>query len=184
MYGPPVDFSFKELSNVGGALSMVPRAGLRPLTMNSERKYLSRSIRLSNNMLEDISGLGFVLGHYLVEPWKLGWLDLSFNKIAGIDLYFCQLKELRVLYLHANRIWNLKEVDKLGELKHLHTITLHGNAIENTNGYRKHVILALPHLKSMDFSAVTRDERVLAKLWCKCPKRDKTPEEDNKSLNQ
>lgn len=48
----------------------------------------------------------------------------------------CELKELRMLYLHSNRIENLKEVDKLGELQHLHTITLHGNPIESTRDYR------------------------------------------------
>ncbi|XP_061924354.1 leucine rich repeat containing 51 [Entelurus aequoreus] len=77
----------------------------------------------------------------------------------------CELPELRVLYLHGNRIFTLSGVDKLGVLPHLHTITLHGNIIESRKAYRTHVILALPGLKTMDFSAVTPQERTLAHLW-------------------
>ncbi|XP_042253876.1 leucine-rich repeat-containing protein 51-like isoform X2 [Thunnus maccoyii] len=165
MYGPPVDLSFKDISNVTGALAEQPRSGLRPLNTNSKRKYLSRTLRLSNNNITDLVGLQYTLGYFLAEPSQLGWLDLSFNKLTGIDPVLCELRELRVLYLHSNGIWNLSEVDKLGELQYLHTITLHGNAIENSKGYRKHVISALPQLRTMDFSAVTRDDRVLANVW-------------------
>ena len=55
---------------------------------------------------------------------------------ACLDQVLCELTELRVLYLHGNAIWNLSEVDKLGRLQRLHTITLHGNAIETEKGYR------------------------------------------------
>lgn len=48
----------------------------------------------------------------------------------------CELRELRVLYLHGNSIFILSEVDRLGVLPHLHTITLHGNVIETHNTYR------------------------------------------------
>ncbi|KAM4524091.1 leucine-rich repeat-containing protein 51-like [Odontesthes bonariensis] len=162
MYGPPVDLSFKDISDVEDALSEVPRSGLRPLRTNSEKKYLSRSVRLSNNKITDLGGLQFMLSGFLAQPSVLGWLDLSCNKITLVDSVLCELQELRVLYLHGNSIWNLTEIDKLGQLMHLHTITLHGNGIESIKGYRNHVILHLPHLKTMDFSLVTRDERVMA----------------------
>lgn len=55
---------------------------------------------------------------------------------AFVFQVLCELHELRVLYLHGNSIWNLLEVDKLGELQYLHTITLHGNTIETHKGYR------------------------------------------------
>lgn len=48
----------------------------------------------------------------------------------------CELHELRVLYLHGNNIFILSEVDRLGVLPHLHTITLHGNMIETNKAYR------------------------------------------------
>ncbi|XP_040885167.1 leucine-rich repeat-containing protein 51-like [Toxotes jaculatrix] len=165
MYGPPVDLSFKAISHVSGALSQVPRSGVRPLNTNSRRKYLSRSFRLSNNNITDLSDLQNTLSQFLAQPSKLGWLDLSFNKLTCIDPVLCELRELCVLYLHGNGIWNLAEVDKLGELQYLHTITLHGNIIETCKGYRNHVISALPQLKTMDFSAVTPEERVLANVW-------------------
>ncbi|GAA6231896.1 leucine-rich repeat-containing protein 51-like [Lates japonicus] len=165
MSGPPVDLSFKDISHVSGALSEVPRSGLRPLQTNSKGKYLSCSLRLSNNNITDLVGLQYTLGHFLAQPSKLGWLDLSFNKITSIDPVLCELCELRVLYFHANGIWNLTDVDKLGELQYLHTITIHGNPIEAHKGYRNHVISVLPHLKMMDFSSVTRDERALANVW-------------------
>lgn len=154
-----------------GALSEFPRGGVRPLNMNSKRKYLSRSFRLSNNNITDLHGLQYTLEHFLARPSRLGWLDLSFNKLtrvepvrprsffrlltpstgvesdyllqsdlcdspASVFQVLCELHELRVLYLHGNCIWELSQVDKLGTLQHLHTITLHGNAIETTSHYR------------------------------------------------
>nr|XP_046233400.1 leucine-rich repeat-containing protein 51-like [Scatophagus argus] len=164
MSGPPVDLSFKNISHVTGALPEVPRIGLRPLNTNTKNKYLSRSLRLSNNSITDLIGLQCILGHFLAQPSKLGWLDLSYNKITCIDPVLCELHELRVLYLHGNSIWKLSEVNKLGKLEYLHTITLHGNAIEDNKGYRNHVISVLPQLKKMDFSSVTCQERVLANV--------------------
>ncbi|XP_041819311.1 leucine-rich repeat-containing protein 51-like [Chelmon rostratus] len=165
MYGPPVDLSFNHLSCVTGALSVVPRSGLRCLNTNSKKKCLSRSLRLNNNNITDITDLQQVLSHFLAQPSKLGWLDLSFNKITSINSVLCDLHELRVLYLHGNSIDNLPEVDKLHKLQYLHTITLHGNALETTKGYRNHVISVLPQLKKMDYAAVTHEERVLANVW-------------------
>ncbi|XP_038590882.1 leucine-rich repeat-containing protein 51-like [Micropterus salmoides] len=178
MYGPPVDLSFKDISHVTGALAEMPRSGLRPLNTNSKGKYLSCSMRLSNNSITDLTGLQYILSHFLAQPLKLGWLDLSFNKITCIDPGFCELRELRVLYLHGNCIWNLSEVDKLGELQYLHTITLHGNAIETHKSYRSHVISAVPQLKTMDFSAVTREERVLANVKHHCTNSGKNTTEN------
>ncbi|KAM8836923.1 leucine-rich repeat-containing protein 51-like [Spinachia spinachia] len=151
----------------------VPRSGRRPLRTNSKRKYLSRSLRLSNNSISDLAGLEFICDHFLAQPSRIGWLDLSFNQITSIDPVVCELRELHVLYLHGNRIWELSEVDKLRELQYLHTITLHGNTIETNKNYRKHVIFTLPHLKTMDFSGVTHEERVLADVFHLCSRRGK-----------
>lgn len=128
-------------------------------------KYLSHSLRLNNNNITDLHDLQKPVCHFLAEPSQLAWLDLSFNKISHIDKVLCQLLELRVLYLHGNSIYILSEVDRLRALPHLHTITLHGNAIETNKAYRSRVISALRQLKTMDFSAVTRQERVMAKIW-------------------
>ncbi|KAM7413183.1 hypothetical protein PAMA_020522 [Pampus argenteus] len=165
MYGAPVDLSFKYINSLADAHLEEPSCGLRPLKRNSQKKYLSRSLRLSNNNITDLHDLQRTISHFLAEPLQLAWLDLSFNNITNIEQVLCELHELRVLYLHGNSIFILSEVDKLGVLPHLHTITLHGNVIETNKAYRNRVISALPGLKMMDFSAVTRQERVMAKIW-------------------
>ncbi|CAL9699141.1 unnamed protein product [Knipowitschia caucasica] len=164
MYDPPVDLSFKDLTTLTDATAEVPRCGVRILTTTSDGKYRSRAVRLNNNNISNLTGLGFLLGHFLSQPSLLGWLDLSFNKLEHIDSVFCDMPELRILYLHGNCISNLNEVDKLRQLQYLHTITLHGNKVESTNGYRAHVIAVLPALKHMDFSGVSKDERELANI--------------------
>ncbi|XP_005804440.1 leucine-rich repeat-containing protein 51-like [Xiphophorus maculatus] len=178
MYGPPIDLSFKDLNNVTDALAEIPRRPLRPLKIDLNNKYLSQSMRLNNNNITNLVGLEFILNHFLAQPSSLGWLDLSCNKITSIEHVLCELKELRVLYLHGNDIWSLTEISKLGELNYLHTITLHGNGIENVKGYRNYVISMLPHLKRMDFSAVTRQEKVLASIWPTNIKRPRTRPQD------
>ncbi|KAM6988456.1 leucine-rich repeat-containing protein 51 [Tautogolabrus adspersus] len=129
-------------------------------------KYKSRSLRLNNNKISELHDLQMTVSHFLAEPSQLTWLDLSFNKIFHIDEVLCDFKELRVLYLHGNSIYNLSEVDQLGVLPHLHTISLHGNVIETNKGYRTRIVSALPGIKRVDFSAVTNEERVLTKIWC------------------
>ncbi|XP_067102948.1 leucine rich repeat containing 51 [Osmerus mordax] len=174
MYGAPVDFSFKSLSSVADALNEEPNHGLRPVRKNSEDKFCSRSLRLNNNFLTELSGLCETVKHYFSEPALLSWLDLSFNDISHINAVLCELPELRVLYLHGNSICNLSEVDKLGALPFLHTLTMHGNSVENENGYRRYVIAVLPQLKKFDFSAITRQERTLAQVWQRPGNRGKS----------
>ncbi|XP_006800009.1 leucine rich repeat containing 51 isoform X1 [Neolamprologus brichardi] len=165
MYAAPVDLSFKNISSLTDTWIEEPNSGLRPVKKNSEMKYLSCSLRLNNNNITELHDLQKTVSHFLAQPAHLTWLDLSFNKITHIDHVLCELRELRVLYLHGNSIFILSEVDRLGVLPHLHTITLHGNVIETNKAYRNRVITVLPRLKTMDFSAITRQERVLAKIW-------------------
>uniref|UniRef100_A0A3P9JGL1 Leucine-rich repeat-containing protein 51 n=1 Tax=Oryzias latipes TaxID=8090 RepID=A0A3P9JGL1_ORYLA len=175
MYAPPVDLSFNEISSLTDALSKVPRRGRRPLKPNSQGKYLSHSLRLSNNSIADVSNLQCVLSHFLVQPTSIGWLDLSFNKITSINVVLSELQELRVLYLHGNKISNLADVDILGQLMNLHTITLHGNPVAYMEDYRNRVIFTLPHLKRMDFSAVTPQDHIWANdLSCRLKRRTST----------
>ncbi|CAM4549755.1 hypothetical protein PO909_003578 [Leuciscus waleckii] len=167
MFGSPVDFSFKELNTIPDILSDVPNPGALRLKRDSERKFLSRTLRLNNNLISDLSGLTDTISALFAEPNRLAWLDLSFNEIEHIDPVLTQLKELRLLYLHGNRICKLSEVDKLAVLPSLHTITLHGNPIVTEPDYRAHLIATLPHVKMIDFSAVTKQERELTSVWHK-----------------
>ncbi|XP_019741465.1 leucine-rich repeat-containing protein 51 [Hippocampus comes] len=165
MYGAPVDLSFKAISNLADTGSEEPSRGLRPLKRNSVGKFQSGSLRLNNNHIRNLYDLNKTISHFMAEPSLLAWLDLSFNRITNIDKVLCELPQLRVLYLHGNRIFSLSEVDKLRSLSHLHTITLHGNVIETNKAYRSHVISTLRGLKTMDFSVVTPQERALAQIW-------------------
>lgn len=61
-----------------------PTRGLRTLRRDSDRKYTSRSLRLSNNNIKDLHDLFRPVNHFLSEPSMLSWLDLSFNQISHI----------------------------------------------------------------------------------------------------
>ncbi|KAM9469000.1 leucine-rich repeat-containing protein 51 [Clarias gariepinus] len=174
MFGAPVDFSFKDLTSVEDVLSEEPNNGAHAPWRNAEGKFASQVLRLNNNLLSNITGLMETLCALFAEPKRLAWLDLSFNNITHIYPVLTELVELRVLYLHGNNVCNFSEVDKLGTLPLLHTITLHGNRFKNEQGYRHYVIATLPHLKMMDFSAVTKQERVMASIWNR-PKRSCKP---------
>ncbi|XP_029384237.1 leucine-rich repeat-containing protein 51-like [Echeneis naucrates] len=165
IYGPPVDLSFRSLNQVSDTLAVKPRNRQRYTKTNSAGKYVSCSMILNNNNLKNLIGLQDILSHFLVQPLKLMWLDVSFNQLKNIDPFLSELFELRVLYLHGNAIERMTDVDSLRELQHLRTITLHGNDIESKKGYRRYVVSTLPQLKMLDFSAVTRDERVMADVW-------------------
>ncbi|XP_062873265.1 leucine rich repeat containing 51 [Trichomycterus rosablanca] len=172
MFEAPVDFSFKSLTSVTDVLSEEANMGVRAPKKNTQGKYKSRALRLNNNVISDMTGLMDTLCALFMEPTHISWIDLSFNEISHIHPVFTELVELRVLYLHGNNVGNLSEVDKLGVLPFLHTITLHGNTMENKQGYRSYVISALPHLKMMDFSAITKQERAMA---LKKPGRNRKP---------
>ncbi|CAH2225930.1 leucine-rich repeat-containing 51-like isoform X1 [Pelobates cultripes] len=73
--------------------------------------------------------------------------------------------QLSVLNLHGNSIRQLSEVDKLACLPNLKSLTLHGNPIETEKGYRSYILSVLPQLKSLDFSGVTKQDRVMADVW-------------------
>uniref|UniRef100_A0A3B1K9A5 Leucine-rich repeat-containing protein 51 n=1 Tax=Astyanax mexicanus TaxID=7994 RepID=A0A3B1K9A5_ASTMX len=167
MNGAPLDFSFKQLSSLADVALEEPNTSVRPLRRNPDGKFSSSSLRLNNNMIVNLQGLTDTLSTLLSKPQRLAWLDLSFNFITHIHPVLTELSELRVLYLHGNSIRKLSEVDKLGSLPYLHTITLHGNTLESEQGYRYrgYVISVLPHLKMMDFSAITKEEKILASIW-------------------
>ncbi|KAL2917333.1 hypothetical protein HK105_202997 [Polyrhizophydium stewartii] len=73
------------------------------------------------------------------------------------------MPNLRVLYLHANRIESIAETDKLGLLAHLRNLTLHGNPLESAKAYRFTVLARVPQLRHLDFCAITKQDRVVAR---------------------
>ena len=75
--------------------------GQRPLKINHENKYVSRSLRLNNNLITELSGLPTTITHFLAEPLQLAWLDLSYNDIGHIHpvrSYLSPLFSFKLLY--------------------------------------------------------------------------------------
>lgn len=81
-----------------------------------------------------------------------------------------------MFYFHGNNVSKLSEVDKLGSLTNLRTLALHGNPIENTDGYKQHILSKIPQLKSLDFATIIKSDRVTADVWKKmiAPKKTKS----------
>ncbi|XP_071666785.1 leucine-rich repeat-containing protein 51 isoform X3 [Patagioenas fasciata] len=141
---PPLDFSFCNISTIEDLLQTQPRAGPVP------PQPPPLALRLNNNQLGGLEELPPTLWGLRLDPALLHWLDLSFNRLQHIH---------PSLQLHGNNIGELGEVDKLGVLPQLRRLTLHGNPMEELRGYRNYVLSELPHLTSLDFSAVTKQDR-------------------------
>ncbi|XP_012812100.1 uncharacterized protein LOC394652 isoform X1 [Xenopus tropicalis] len=163
--GAPVDFSFKCINSVEDVLLEEPRLGVRPLKRCENGKLLSQALRLNNNTLTDLKGFGETAEKLLSDPPQLRWIDLSFNDLSTIDSVLPKYRNLSVLNLHSNSIRQLSQVDKLAALPNLKSLTLHGNPIEGERGYRCYILSVLPQLKTLDFSAVTKQDRVTADVW-------------------
>ncbi|XP_075707403.1 leucine-rich repeat-containing protein 51 isoform X2 [Rhinoderma darwinii] len=175
--GPPVDLAFKCINSMEDVLQEDPREGLKPIKRCENGKLISQALRLNNNTLTDLHDFSDIAEKMLSDPSRLCWIDLSFNYLPNIDPVLTTYRHLSVLNLHGNSISNLSEVEKLAALPNLKSLTLHGNPIEAEKGYRSYVLSLLPNLKSFDFSAVTKQDRVTAAVWKRMnlkPRRVKT----------
>ncbi|XP_062910804.1 leucine rich repeat containing 51 isoform X1 [Mobula hypostoma] len=162
LYGPVVDFSYRNLDALPDALKLTPRTGLRPNEYTEDQKLKSCSLRLSHNKLTDLSGLEQLISTVLVEPQRLFWIDLSFNNFLKIDPVLILCINLQVLNFHGNQVGELFEADKLASLPHLRSLTLHGNPMEMLKGYRSYIVGIIPQLKSLDYSTITKQDRSTA----------------------
>ncbi|KAJ4462866.1 hypothetical protein PAPYR_70 [Paratrimastix pyriformis] len=189
---PPLDFSFLHIPTLESILYEDPRSGALapeqpaspppppPSTLNPQRRgrdepevaekplpkvYMATVLRLQNNEIPSVEPLPQVLSFILVNPAALTWLDLSFNALTTLDeeAFLC-LPSLRTLNLHCNKIADYLELLKLQRLPPLHTLTLHGNPIEQLRFYRTFVV-ALLQTRNLDFSLVSNQEREKAKTW-------------------
>lgn len=66
-------------------ISEEPRPGLRPLRHSKSGKPLTQSLRLNNNVLNELKDFKQVLSQLLEHPENLAWIDLSFNDLTSID---------------------------------------------------------------------------------------------------
>ncbi|KAL7293864.1 hypothetical protein TKK_0012918 [Trichogramma kaykai] len=162
--GAPIDLSFKQARNVKDLLDQneqelrISRTGRLP-GKGLHNRYLTSSIWLSNNCFKSVCCLHELANRYLENPRELRWLDLSYNRIEDIDDDLLKIQSLSILYLHGNRVENMKSIVKLRQLKSLRTLTLHGNPIERKPDYRQYIVAILPQIQNLDFSPVIDYER-------------------------
>ncbi|CAG7724811.1 unnamed protein product [Allacma fusca] len=164
----PIDFSFCLLSTI----EEITASGESPNTKRNykfpekteDERYKTSSVRMSYNLLESIDGLVSVLYKILDGgPLGLCWIDLSFNHIHTLDEdTIGQIPNVKILYLHGNSIADMTEIPKLQGLPILQTLTLHGNPIEEEDGYRACIIYYLPILRHLDFVGVTKGDKANA----------------------
>jgi len=138
-----------------------------PILENIEKKkvkYVNRALRLSNNNFLSLEGLDMITEKIIADPFKnLSWIDLSFNSLEDIHECITKFENLKTLFLHANKISNLAEIDKLAKLANLRSLTLHGNPIEEEKNYRLYVILMIPQLVNLNFSGISKQEKIGSK---------------------
>ncbi|KAJ3051264.1 Leucine-rich repeat-containing protein 51 [Rhizophlyctis rosea] len=154
---PPLDFTFKDLSDVGDIIN-------EGFDINPPPGTAITSLRLANNQLTSAANLIPTLTKLIPHPEWIGWIDLSFNKLTNIEDSLLAFPTLKTLYLHANNLTDLSETSKLSLLPTLKTLTLHGNPLESSRSYRHYVIAHLPRLKHLDFCAITKQDRSVARV--------------------
>ncbi|XP_074039826.1 leucine-rich repeat-containing protein 51-like [Leptinotarsa decemlineata] len=165
--GKPADFSFRKLKyiNVAKFLEEIGLEGARYTRVagvpekGENKKFLTRSLWLNNNRLKNFQNLNDLVEVVLEFPAKLGWIDLSFNRISEIDQCILKFPSLKILYFHGNCISELDQVYKLRPLKQLRSITFHGNPIANHPNYRSYIVSVLPQIANLDFTPVVATER-------------------------
>lgn len=136
----------------------ISRTGRMP-KRTTENRYQTNSLWLGHNSITSTANLTNFVNNTLDNPGALSWLDLSFNAISEIGDEFAEFTNLKILYLHGNKISNINSVLKLRKLLKLRTLTLHGNPIESLSNYRSYIVIILPKLLNLDFSQILAAER-------------------------
>ncbi|GLH06053.1 leucine-rich repeat-containing protein 51-like isoform X1, partial [Gryllus bimaculatus] len=160
---PPVDHSFKKLSDLASYTGSskkprVCRLGRLP-DRSSNNRFISRSLWLNNNRLKNLTDLYPFVEKFFDQPEALGWLDLSFNEFCDVSPEILKFPNLRILYLHGNKIKALTPLATLRDVPTLRYLTLRGNPVEKILAYRLLVIALLPQLISLDYALITDYER-------------------------
>ena len=162
---PPLDYSFYSIGSFKDydlGWDYLPREHAKKVKRCEDGKFETTALKLNNNLVNEWDGFDGLVSLLLNNPSELSWIDLSFNYILTIDAIVLKYPNIKILYLHGNAIEKLSEVDKLSKLKNLRNLTLHGNPIEDEPGYRQYVLTKVPQIKTLDFSSVTKSDRVMA----------------------
>lgn len=157
-FGPPVDLSFFDAGpSMEELMDRRPRRGVLPYFRSSNGRYHCTALRLNNNRFTNTQLLPSLCSQFLEHPEALAWLDLSCNRIRETPKELLMLPGLRLLYLHGNRLTNLKDlIAILAGLPELFGLTLHGNPLPE---YRHALLANLPRLRALDFSNITHLDR-------------------------
>ncbi|XP_050520298.1 leucine-rich repeat-containing protein 51-like [Daktulosphaira vitifoliae] len=160
--GKPLDFSFNNLKTLSKLIDEKPKS-LRVRGIPSRgpnKRFLCGTIWLNNNNLSNLTGLKDIVYELIELPFYLYWLDVSFNEVTHINEEIFHFVNLQILYLHGNNIKDMTEVSKLKKLLNLRSLTLYGNMISRIRHYRAYVLVYLPQIKKLDFTIITREERL------------------------
>lgn len=103
-------------------------------------------------------------------PNQISSIDLSFNCLSNIPADLVKFEGLKCLYLHGNKIFDLSEIDSLKKLKNLTALTIHGNPVENINGFRFYILSKLPNLKHLNFSGLSKKDKQNSLIYVKSNK--------------
>ncbi|KAK1943349.1 Leucine-rich repeat-containing protein 51 [Phytophthora citrophthora] len=203
----PLDYSFMGLTTlsemqqhdpVGGTKKPIPVVSLTTRSSGDEltspksvdtlsspkKRQVPVSLRVNNNKISHLNDMQGALRAVFDYPGMLQWLDISGNELESIPPdVFSAYPDLFTLHLHGNSLSKYSDIDALAKcLPRLHSITLHGNPIEEKKHYRNYAIAAFPNLKQLNFSSVTPGDRDKAETWARIYKNarngGKSREED------
>ncbi|CAA9989455.1 leucine-rich repeat protein [Plasmodium knowlesi strain H] len=145
---------------------MIFKHNNKEINFSTNKKILN----VNNNKLESTELLKDLL-HYIYQQKDMQilgdyysgimCLDISFNDLVEVGEHLLCLSNLKVLYLHSNKIDSIKEIQKLASLSKLKKLTVENNPVMDTYGkfYRPFVIHYLPQIKSLDFYDIIKVER-------------------------
>ncbi|MED6262489.1 Protein tilB [Ataeniobius toweri] len=129
---------------------------------------------LQNNLIPRIENLGRLK--------KLEYLNLALNNIEVIEnLEGCE--SLQKLDLTVNFVGLLSSVESLKHNIHLRELFLVGNSCTEFQGYRHYVVAALPQLKWLDGTEISRSERIRASQGLEQTRR-RVREQENEYLRR
>jgi len=169
-----LDLSFKELITLEGLEDEMIYlfSEMKPKLVKGN-KLVTEIVKLNNNTLKSVDELDAHLSKYVMYPQNMSWIDLSFNHLTNIDPVFSKFINLRILYLHGNKINQIEEINTLKPLKRLIKLTLHGNNIDMEHNYRQIVLSTCAGLKTFDFSDITKEDRMQVATYRKSTRRAK-----------
>ncbi|GMH54549.1 hypothetical protein TL16_g10438 [Triparma laevis f. inornata] len=166
-----VDYSFMEIKSLqeiveSSTPSSTPSQSSPKLDSSSIVKLEGMtSVRISSNEIDDLEPFFKYIDVVVEGAEGLQWLDFSYNKIPRLASFLSPFKNVSVLYLQANQISKFGDLKGLTNLPSLTNLALHGNPVAAKKHYRNYVVHLLPRLHKLDFSCITKKERVRSMTW-------------------